>query len=329
MNTSASKLSLGHFSMAVALLLTFWNDLPSKAADPTIVTGEVDVTISVVDRQSILEYDILWDEECLLSYEFFGLKTKSEGSERVVFYYGKPNHAPESGRPQVAAMAVIPFRDGKIHGKVRRWAEDGTLLVEVPYRNGLIDGECRFYGRNGKLLGTSTLKEGSGTYRIWDRSNESPVLLREIKYAAGLSESASVGVAPDPDAGRVDAVKLQGVWIEEYTEHGGEKVAENRRFIFVSDRFFRLDVDTVIEEGFFTVDSSGPIKKIDYRCLKGYLDNRGTDKMLTRLAIYEFDGDTLREFGPWGTDLWSNRPTAFSTRTDLTNYRRVMKRVTW
>jgi uncharacterized protein (TIGR03067 family) len=151
------------------------------------------------------------------------------------------------------------------------------------------------------------------------------LLLAGLWLVLQSSGSASPA-APVPEAGRGDAAKLQGVWIEEYTEHGGEKVTQDRRCIFVGDRFFRLDGDRVIEEGSFAIDSSGLIKKIDYRCLKGYQDNRGTDKVLTRLAIYELDGDSLREFGPWGTDLWSNRPAAFTAKTDLTNYCRVMKR---
>lgn len=138
--------------------------------------------IESVPRERLLDYPILWDEECLLSYDSFGLRVRAEFSDRIVFYYGQPGQKASEGQPILAAMVDIPLRDGKPHGKVRRWAEDGTLLVEIPYRAGQIDGECRFYNRQGKLLGTSTIKQGKGTYRIWDRSQASPVLVREIEY---------------------------------------------------------------------------------------------------------------------------------------------------
>ena len=138
--------------------------------------------IESVPRERLLDYPILWDEECLLSYDCIGLRVRAEFSDRIVFYYGQPGQKASEGQPILAAMVDIPLRDGKPHGKVRRWSENGTLLVEIPYRAGQIDGECRFYNRQGKLLGTSNIKQGKGTYRIWDRSQASPVLVREIEY---------------------------------------------------------------------------------------------------------------------------------------------------
>jgi uncharacterized protein (TIGR03067 family) len=144
--------------------------------------------------------------------------------------------------------------------------------------------------------------------------------------ALGSSGASPIAAAHDPKAGADDAAKLQGVWIVEYTEHGIKKLMQRQRFIFVGNRFFRLDGDKVVVEGTFTIDTSGPVKKIDYRFLKGFRDRQGNDKVMTRPAIYELDGDSYREFGPWGTDLWDKRPAAFADKTDLTNYLRVMKR---
>jgi antitoxin component YwqK of YwqJK toxin-antitoxin module len=79
----------------------------------------------------------------------------------------------------------LQYQNGHLHGKVRRWSEEGTLLVEVPYRNGLMDGESRFFNRKGKLLGTSKLVQGTGTYRIWDRNKDQPVLIKEVEYVDG------------------------------------------------------------------------------------------------------------------------------------------------
>ena len=176
-----------YFLAAIAFAMTFGIDLRSVAADPPVDLKTLNPQITVVDRNSIIEYRVLWDQECLLSYDFFGLKIKSEFGERIVYYYGQPDRVPQSGRPQLSAMAEIPFRNGKIHGKVRRWAEDGTLLAEVPYKDGLIDGECRFFSSTGKLLGTSTFQKGTGTYRVWDRAVESGKPIRETRYVGGTA----------------------------------------------------------------------------------------------------------------------------------------------
>lgn len=153
MNASGMRIRLGVVELSVALLLTFLSGPPSKAAEPANAGGKAGVTITVVDKQSILDYQILWDEECLFNYEFFGLRTKSEFDEKVVFYYGHPNRIPDSGSPRLAAMAEIPLRDGKIHGKVRRWAEDGTLLLEVPYKKRADRGRVPLLQSKGEITG--------------------------------------------------------------------------------------------------------------------------------------------------------------------------------
>ncbi len=159
-------------------------ETPPKASKETPAKA-----IESVPRERLLDHSVLWDEECLLSYDAFGLKVRSEFGDRVVFYYGQPGQTSPEGRPILAAMVDIPLREGKPHGKVRRWAEDGTLLVEIPYRAGQIDGECRFYNRKGRLLGISTLKNGTGTYRIWDRTKDDPILVREVQYLLGELQS--------------------------------------------------------------------------------------------------------------------------------------------
>jgi len=159
----------------------------AKSPKPAI-EGPPDIGTSVIrslQRERILDFSILWDEECLLSYDIFGLSIPSEVGEKLVFNYGRPDRLPENGPPTLTAMAVVPLCNGQIHGKVQRWTEDGSLLVKVPYRDGLIDGECQFFNRKGKLLETSTLKEGTGTYRIWDRNQDEPVLLKEVNYLDG------------------------------------------------------------------------------------------------------------------------------------------------
>lgn len=121
------------------------------------------------------------------------------------------------------------------------------------------------------------------------------LLFTVLILAAFWSALGSSGVSPfaaahAPKAGTDDASKLQGVWIVEYTEHGSKKLMQGQRFIFVGNRFFRLDGDKVIVEGTFTIDTSGPVKKIDYRFLKGFRDRHGNDKVVTDLRSMSWTG---------------------------------------
>ncbi len=117
-----------------------------------------------------------------------------------------------------------------------------------------------------------------------------------------------------------DVAKLAGVWINVYTEQDGVRRTPNSRHVFVGNRYFRLEEDVIAEDGVFVTDTSGPVKKIDFRCI------RGEDEGHTWHAIYELDGDTYRHFGPWGTDNWDNRPAEFAEKTDANTFLRVMKR---
>src|SRR5262245_11004421 len=69
----------------------------------------------------------------------------------------------------------------------------------------------------------------------------------------------------DPNAAEV--AKLQGVWINEFTEQSGERATPESRHIFVGNRYFRIDDGRVAEEGTFKVDATDTVKKIDFTCL--------------------------------------------------------------
>ena len=117
-----------------------------------------------------------------------------------------------------------------------------------------------------------------------------------------------------------DAAKLSGVWINVYTEQDGIRDMPDSRHVFVGNRYFLIERDRVAEDGTFVIDTSGPVKKIDYKCVRGEYAG------LTWHAVYELDEDTFRHFGPWGTDNWQNRPAALAAKTDATTFLRVMKR---
>ncbi|MFO1043006.1 MAG: hypothetical protein U0941_14545 [Planctomycetaceae bacterium] len=161
--------------------LTISNSDSAKHAS-TASEGE---SPKIVAKEVLLDLPILWDEECLFSDELIGVKWHTHSGERVVFFVRRQDTGTQNAPSVLTAAVELPYQHGQLHGKVRRWAEDGTLLVEVPYRNGLMDGESRFFNRKGKLLGTSTLVKGTGTYRIWDRTKNEPVLVKEVDYVDG------------------------------------------------------------------------------------------------------------------------------------------------
>jgi uncharacterized protein (TIGR03067 family) len=117
-----------------------------------------------------------------------------------------------------------------------------------------------------------------------------------------------------------DAAKLSGVWINVFTEQDGIRDTPDSRHVFVGNRYFVIDGDTVTEDGTFVIDTAGPVKKIDYKCV------RGDDAGHTWRGVYELDGNTFRHFGPWGINNWHKRPATLAAKTDATTFLRVMRR---
>ena len=155
--------------------------LESDAATRALIANEAE-SLKIVAKADLLSLPNLWDEECLFNEDWIGLKFPTLSGERVVFFVSQKSTRSTSEPLVFLAVMELHYQNGQLHGKVRRWSEEGALLVEVPYRNGLMDGESRFFNRKGKLLGTSKLVQGTGTYRIWDRNKDEPVLMKEVEY---------------------------------------------------------------------------------------------------------------------------------------------------
>lgn len=158
--------------------------LESDAATRTLIANEAE-SLKIVAKEDLLSLPNLWDEECLFNEDWIGLKFPILSGERVVFFVSQQSTRSTSEPLVFRAVMELHYQNGQLHGKVRRWSEEGALLVEIPYRNGLMDGESRFFNRKGKLLGTSKLVQGTGTYRIWDRNKDEPVLMTEVEYVDG------------------------------------------------------------------------------------------------------------------------------------------------
>ena len=150
--------------------------------------------IAFVPKGRLLDYGVLWHHECLFNHQLFGLRIGTEKNHTIKFFYGSTGWLAGLRRETLTAMAEIPVRDGQIHGKVRRWDENGKLLLEVPFDKGKIHGECRYFSFTGKLLGTSPLKNGNGTYRTWNPASDDPTVTYEIEYVDGKTVSTKQAV---------------------------------------------------------------------------------------------------------------------------------------
>jgi uncharacterized protein (TIGR03067 family) len=146
------------------------------------------------------------------------------------------------------------------------------------------------------------------------------VIAALLSLSCGVADEKGAPASPEFKAVVGDAAKLSGVWINVYTEQNGIRDTPDSRHVFVGNRYFLIERDRVAEDGTFVIDASGPVKKIDYKCVRG--DYAG----LTWHAVYELNGDTFRHFGPWGIDNWQNRPATLAAKTNATTFLRVMKR---
>ncbi len=74
------------------------------------------------------------------------------------------------------------IKNGEQHGLHRRWHPNGVLAMERPYRKGLLHGVARQWNTRGELLGTSKLRNGTGTLLEWYENGQ---LSQECSYFHG------------------------------------------------------------------------------------------------------------------------------------------------
>jgi len=68
-------------------------------------------------------------------------------------------------------MHEEPLKNGKRHGLVYRWDEEGTLTFCEPFKNGMPHGIAKQYDESGKIIGTYEMDNGTG-YDVWRNIRE-------------------------------------------------------------------------------------------------------------------------------------------------------------
>ena len=104
-----------------------------------------------------LLYKRFYPDGSLISRGYLNDKEQRVGS--WVFYY-PPSRAYPNGIPHIK----ISYRDGKKHGKMKSWTNQGLLVYSARYRNGELDGRARTYNKSGKLMEVDYYKDGRLLY---------------------------------------------------------------------------------------------------------------------------------------------------------------------
>jgi hypothetical protein len=76
----------------------------------------------------------------------------------------------------------VPIRNGRRHGVIRTWHNNGALATEEHYRCGFLHGLCRQWDEHGKLLGEYKMDRGTGIQRSWYDNGQ---LQSEVSTVAG------------------------------------------------------------------------------------------------------------------------------------------------
>ena len=74
-----------------------------------------------------------------------------------------------------------PYKDGKIHGIVKKYYPTGELLQEETYKDGEIEGISKHYHQNGSLLSETPYKDG-GIEGISKHYHQNGSLAAETPY---------------------------------------------------------------------------------------------------------------------------------------------------
>jgi len=96
-------------------------------------------------------------------------KTTKDGWDRHTFPNGKP-------------FTEFRLKNGRRQGDYRVWYENGVLAEQGRYRDGLLHGIIRKWNRRGQLLGTCRFDNGTGMLCDWHDNGQ---LSSEISYVRG------------------------------------------------------------------------------------------------------------------------------------------------
>jgi antitoxin component YwqK of YwqJK toxin-antitoxin module len=88
---------------------------------------------------------------------------------------------------QLVKAETIAYKNGKRHGKYRKWFPDGTLSFEATYNNGLQQGTAKSWWNNGNLRSESNYDNGivNGIQKQWYKSGN---IFKEMTIVNGKEQ---------------------------------------------------------------------------------------------------------------------------------------------
>jgi len=75
------------------------------------------------------------------------------------------------------------YKDGKPHGRWRKFFQKGKVFEELLYKNGLLNGPCYWWDEKGNVMGKSIMRNGSGLMKEYEKDGS---LYKEYYLQNGL-----------------------------------------------------------------------------------------------------------------------------------------------
>jgi len=115
---------------------------------------------------------------------YYGDSSKLLVSQEVPYRNGKIHGKMKYWNKQGLLDWEVPYKDDFVHGVERRWFDNGGLARAIIYQNGTPDGISRSWHFNGQIKSECSFKSGllEGLMRYWDEHGN-PV--EEVLYKTG------------------------------------------------------------------------------------------------------------------------------------------------
>ena len=139
-----------------------------------------------------------------------------------------------------------------------------------------------------------------------------------MKYALIVAAGLLVAAQPAKDDAKKDADKVQGTWIIQSVEQGGQTLADHKgdKMVVTGDKF-TVTGNAGDMKGTVKIDAAKKLKEIDMDFTEGPFSGK-------TLGIYALEGDVLKLC--LGVPPGSDRPKEFGSKEGSTSLFVTMKR---
>lgn len=186
-DTSKTEFQFNHMDQGY---LTY--TIPKGAIERKVAITKVDEEQHISKR---LEY---WLGETLVCTKIL----YKGGSERREYWRDGKMVAHKTFYGNGQLSQEVPYADGKKHGIMRCWYEDGKRMSISNFKNGQPEGHCRRWYRNGQMYQEHFWKDGKrhGVTRFWDKDGKMKEGYPQFYIEGNMVEKADYKEAMKTDA---------------------------------------------------------------------------------------------------------------------------------